>query len=58
MTKLINAIKAATLFTSLAIVGMASTPGTAEAVATFCENPGHSCHVEINGTLYHLEEIV
>ena len=59
MNKVLNTLKALVLFGALAIVGWSAIPSSAVATeeeGAFCERNGHSCHVLINGVLYHLEE--
>jgi len=56
MKKIVNAVKVLLLCGALVIVGSAVFPDSASAEA-YCEGPEHTCHVLINGTLYHLKEI-
>jgi len=47
--------KAAILASALAIVALSAAPKAADAIV--CEFVGHSCHVMIEGTLYHMVKV-
>lgn len=56
MRQVTNWIKTSLLLGALAIVGWSAFPSVAEAgEAVYCESTDHTCHVEINGVVYHLK---
>lgn len=56
MNRLSSYLKTALLLSALAIVAWSALPSNAQA-DTVCEGAGHSCHVEIGSTTYHLKKV-
>lgn len=50
--------KTALLIGAVALFAFSALPSVVDAgEGVFCEATGHTCHVDIGGTTYHLEEV-